>query len=246
MGRFEVDIDGLRLTGEVGLHMRYVEELRAGGREEQLTALFKEAARPGATVLDVGAHLGFMTLQAARAVGPEGHVFAAEPNPETLGLLRHNISANGFADRVTVLPLALSDSEGEVEFHVAPAGDGSSLFAQDYTDRSTRVRATTADTVLAAAGPLSAVKIDVEGAEPRALAGMRQTLERAAPGLRLFIECNPDALRRAGSSPQALLDQLTGLGFRVQVIDEEAARLVAPGDLGAVAGYVNLICDRAT
>jgi hypothetical protein len=106
------------------------------------------------------------------------------------------------------------------------------------------VRATTADTVLAEAGPLSAVKIDVEGAEPRALAGMRRTLERAGPGLRLFIECNPDALRRAGSSPEALLEQLTGLGFRVQVIDEEAARLVAPGDLGAVAGYVNLICDR--
>jgi FkbM family methyltransferase len=245
MGRFEAAVDGLQLTGVVGLHLHYVDELVAGAREDQLTTLFKEGLEPGATVLDVGAHLGFMTLQAARAVGPQGHVFAVEPNPETLGLLHHNIAANGFADRVTVLPLALSDSEGEVVFHVAPSGDGSSLYAQDATRGQTRVRATTADAALADAAPLAAVKIDVEGAELRTLAGMEQTLRRALPDLRLFAECNPDALRRAGSSPTELLERLEELGFRVRVIDEASGRLLPPDDLEQVPGYVNLICDRA-
>src|SRR5690349_11940457 len=69
MGRFEMVVDGLSLTGIVGLHLQYVEELVAGAREDYLMTLFRSAAVPGATVLDVGAHLGYMTLQAARAVG---------------------------------------------------------------------------------------------------------------------------------------------------------------------------------
>ena len=99
MGRFETVVDGLRLTGVVGLHLQYVDELAAGSREDQLTTLFRESLKPGATVLDVGAHLGFMTLQAARAVGSQGHVYAAEPNPETSG-------SCGTTSRPTDLPTA--------------------------------------------------------------------------------------------------------------------------------------------
>ena len=245
MGRFEMVVDGLSLTGVVGLHLQYVEELAAGAREDYLMTLFRSAAVPGATVLDVGAHLGYMTLQAARAVGPSGHVYAVEPNPEVVELLRHNIAANGFGDRVTVLQVALSDAEGEVVFHVAPSGDGSSLYAQESTRGETRVRAVTADSALADAPALAAVKIDVEGAELHALAGMEATLARALPSLRLFAECNPDALHRAGASPRALLDRLDELGLRPQVIDEPARRLVEAGELEHVDGYVNLLCDRA-
>ena len=146
---------------------------------------------------------------------------------------------------MTVLPLALSDGEGEVVFHIAPSGDGSSLYAQESTRGQTRVRTTTTDAALAESAPLAAVKVDVEGAELRTLAGMESTLGRALPGLRLFVECNPDALRRAGSSPTELLERLTGLGFRVRVIDEASAQLAPPNGLEQVTGYVNLICDRA-
>lgn len=245
MGRFERTVDGLTLTGVVGLHLHYVDELSAGAREDYLTRLWGDAAVPGATVLDVGAHLGFMTLQAARAVGPSGHVYAVEPNPEVVDLLRHNIAANGFTDRVTVLPYALSDAEGEVTFHVAPSGDGSSLYAQESTRDSTQVRAVTADSVLADAPALAAVKIDVEGAELHALGGMEATLARALPSLKLFVECNPDALQHAGASPALLLERLGELGLRPQVIDEAARRLVEAGEFEHVGGYVNLRCDRA-
>lgn len=66
----------------------------------------------GATVFDVGANIGYFTSLLARRVGPTGRVLAFEPHPETLQLLRRNVSESG--DRnVQVENVALSDVDGE-------------------------------------------------------------------------------------------------------------------------------------
>src|SRR5207249_9878145 len=47
--------------------------------------------RPGDTVIDAGANIGYMTLLAAVAAGPSGTVLSFEPHPELFGVLRDNI-----------------------------------------------------------------------------------------------------------------------------------------------------------
>jgi hypothetical protein len=65
-----------------------------------------------ATAFDVGANIGYFTSLLARRVGPKGRVLAFEPHPETLRLLRRNVSQ--FTDRnVQVENVALSDVDGE-------------------------------------------------------------------------------------------------------------------------------------
>jgi hypothetical protein len=62
--------------------------------------------------------------------------------------------------------------------------------------------------------------MDVEGAEPEALRGMRETLRRS-PGATLFLEWNPSALQHAGEDPLGLPDLLRSLGARpVAAFDE--------------------------
>ncbi len=74
---------------------------------------------------------------------------------------------------------------------------------------------------------------------------MRRTLE-LSPTARLFVECDPRALVRAGSGVAALLDELRGLEMRTRVIDEDNEELTAVGDwLADSSGRVQLLCEPA-
>ena len=53
---FEVEVDGLRLAGDHLGQLYYVREVLESGREGYFVELVREAARPGATVLEAGAH----------------------------------------------------------------------------------------------------------------------------------------------------------------------------------------------
>jgi FkbM family methyltransferase len=245
LGRFTTEIDGLRLTGMVALHTAYADELRDAGREATMSRLFAEAATPGALVVDVGAHLGWLSMQAARRVGPAGRVIAFEPNPRTRPLLEHNLRDNGLADRVRIEPRALGARPGRLSFYLSPAGDTSSLHRQAAEDEPVEVEVVTGDAVLAGGPAPSVIKLDVEGGELDALAGLEATIHRAGPELRLFVECNPSALAEAGASPEALWAALERLGLEPQVIDEAAGALRGREALHSVSGYANLVCAPA-
>src|SRR5688500_12933920 len=68
--------------------------------------VMRKYVRPGDSVFDIGAHLGFYTLLLAKLAGPEGKVFAFEPNPELLPSLRRTVDP---ASNITLLETAVSD-----------------------------------------------------------------------------------------------------------------------------------------
>lgn len=74
----------------------------------------------GGTFIDVGAHIGWYSLKAAKVGGPKGRVIAVEPNHETLLRLRDNIRASGAGAVIVVAPVACSDSETTLMFYAAP------------------------------------------------------------------------------------------------------------------------------
>jgi FkbM family methyltransferase len=243
LGRFTVDVRGVRLSGDTQAHSHYVRELLEDDRERHVAELFEQSVPHGGLVLDVGAHLGYFSLLAARR---GAKVIAFEPNPETLGFLRDNLRANGVEDRVTVVTKALAGEPGRRTFFLSPAGDTSSLNRLAGTVAEVEVEVTTADAVVDGRS-VDVIKMDVEGAELEALAGMEASIAAASAGLRLFVEWNPLALDAAGASAAALPASLRALGLEPQVIDERAGALrpltgEAPPD---GEPYVNLVCVRA-
>ena len=235
---FELKVDGLRLAGSHIGHLYYLRELVDAGREEYLVELLRDAARPGATVLDAGAHIGYLTLQAARAVGRSGHVIALEPNPNTLDVLRRNIDANPVGAPVTVRAVALGASPGRRPLFVTAAGDTSSLHPQAIHGEQIEVEVVTGDAVLDG-GAVDVVKLDLEGGEVDALRGMSSTIRRCRPIL--FVECNPDALAAAGASVDELLAELVAHGYELRWIDERG-RALRTLDAAWSDEYVNLRC----
>jgi len=173
---------------------------------------------PGAVLVDVGANVGMYTVWAAAT--RQTRVFAFEPEAQNFALLNRNIVLNGIGDRVRAWCLALSDHTGPGELHLSEFMLGGSCHSLDErVDHLLRPRrpaytqgsyATTLDD-LVAAGRVPVpdhVKIDVDGFEPRVIAGAMTTLR--GPGVRsLLIEVNqnlPDHM--------SMVRELNALGFR--------------------------------
>ena len=94
-----------------------VQLLYRGRYQEYDTILWlRKVMQPGSTVIDVGANVGQMTMEAAHLAGPTGRVIAVEPAPGNLELLTRHVEANGFDDRVCVYPVACGERSGTEEF----------------------------------------------------------------------------------------------------------------------------------
>ena len=245
VGTFDVEIDGFRLHGDHIGQLYYVRELLEHGREATFIALLKSSIGVGMTVVEAGAHMGYVTLQSARAVGPSGRVFAFEANPRAVPLIEQNLAANGLEERVRVVPLALADVPGRHAFFLSGGGDTSSLHEPDGASERIEVTVTALDAWLDPTVRVDVVKLDIEGGEVAALRGMRETLSRAGPGLVVFAECNPSMLERSGSSPSELVEVLRGQGLDVRWIDESRGTTRALDDVDLSHGYVNLYCRRS-
>ena len=183
---------------------------------------------PGNVFVDIGANHGYFSMLAAARVGPAGRVMAFEPNPAVFAQLQKHVALNGFESRVTASQMALSDaSDPAARFFVSqvPTNSGlSSLTPPAETlaggglseAHTIPVRVDTFDNWFAASGldHVDLMKIDVEGAEARVVAGMRATL---ASGVITAIICETVwgspahvALSAAGYEP-AMLDPVGSL-----------------------------------
>lgn len=177
--------------------------------EKEERRVFCSAIRPGCAVLDVGANLGVYTLLAARR---GARVFSVEADPMNAALLRRNITINGFSDRVTIFEMAATESPKTVPLYRNPANWGGSNLYQGVPAGT--VDGNTIDSLNLP--PIDVCKMDIEGSELKALAGMQHTLE-CSPSLKLLIECS----REFGES-EPLMAYLKNNFTRLEVIGAEA------------------------
>lgn len=193
--------------------------LKTGTWERDSWQALQKHLHPGATFVDIGAHIGYYSLKATVPLGPSGRVLAIEPNPETLRKLRANIAASR-ARIITVEPVACSGSESIVELFAGPStntGETSLSRAnasQDGPSTATyRVRARPLDAIIREAGVsrVDAVKIDVEGAELMVLKGAQDTLDRFHPVV--LAEVVESQLREMGASSAELIAFLQAHGY---------------------------------
>jgi FkbM family methyltransferase len=166
-------------------------------------------------VLDVGANIGYFTLICAQAVGDEGHVWAFEPVRSYRESLDRHLATNRLADRVTVVPVGLSDAPGDqsiacdlvsAALHYVPSDLGGvphfeSIELQRLDDIAARLPI----------GRVDFIKVDIDGHEPAFLRGARETINRWHP--LMVMEFAQSSLHIAGSDVRALAGELRALGY---------------------------------
>lgn len=145
--------------------------IAAGTFEQEKFAALAALLEPGDVFWDVGAHYGYATLVGRRAVGPGGHVLALEPSAHNRWFLERHLRWNAGAP-VRVLPFALAEKDGVESF-----GGSASSVAQKLGGGEESVEVRTVTTLIRDGSPVpDVIKIDIEGAESRALAGAQEAI----------------------------------------------------------------------
>lgn len=127
--------------------------------------------------VDIGANVGYFTV---RLAGAGAHVVALEPNPIAYRRLLVNVSLNGLADRVTALPVGVGETgETTLSFGNIDFGTGSTV-ASEAEANTVTIRTSPLADILESQGikKIDAMKVDVEGAEDRALAPFLRSVPR--------------------------------------------------------------------
>lgn len=237
----------------------------APGCAEALDAFYRRFLRPGQVAFDIGAHVGDRTA-AFRRLGAT--VVAVEPQPDLVRLLRRLF---GRDDGVSIVPTLVGSAIGSADLWVnrrnptistasqafIAAADGAAGWDQERWDDRLACPVTTLDALAEAHGAPDFVKLDIEGFEAEALAGLSRpppalsfeftTIQRdvalacitrlRALGYRWFNACLGESMRFAHPRPVdagAIADWLLALPHAANSGDVYASR--DPGQLVADAG----------
>lgn len=188
------------------------------------TEFVRRTLRRGDTFIDVGANIGWFSLLASTIVGPQGRIHAFEPREAIAKYLRRSFALNGLDDtaQVHVCGLDAVEQTGLISWTTGTNNGGSAALISSRSD----ARLSYAEIQLC---PLDSfefdrvdfIKIDVEGAEMRALQGGLATINRCKPTI--LSEVHQIQLQAVSKcSARDYISSLKSLGYRAYTVDDRA------------------------
>ncbi len=174
--------------------------LKHGVWEAPNTKIVKKTVRPGMTVIDIGANLGYYALLESQLVGPSGKVYAIEPVEQNYEVLKKNIELNK-ADNIIPFKLAIGSANETKEMLLSCNSNhgtfmDASLFSGFYAKRMERIGADkaqmemlTLDKFIEMQGieKVDFIRMDVEGYEVEIVKGMMETIKKLSPQILMEI-----------------------------------------------------------
>jgi len=184
------------------------------------TLLLQRMLRPGMSVVDVGAHVGYFSVLMSRCVGKTGRVTAFEPDPDHFRLLCANVLVNA-CDQVEARRLAITNEKEQARLYRSRTNPGDQRLHPVAGRPSIAVACDSLDRQLGPAG-LDLVKMDCQGSEPRILKGMSGLIERNRDRLCLLLEFAPGLLAQSGCSVEAFSQLLRSAGASTFLVETSA------------------------
>ena len=193
-----------------------------GDYEPHVVATLSRFVQPGMVACDVGSHLGYLALVLARLAGPSGRVYAFEPLPRHVKLLRRTLARNRLA-QVTVVAQAVGVHTGRATLEEWP-NDAMNRVVEgiaDWKGKTVQVPITTLDDWTARVEGLhrlDLIKLDIEGQELAALQGAAGLLRRYRPAIVCEIHRRDDVPYR----PEEIVSWLQAAQYDVTLISTPA------------------------
>ena len=217
--------------------------------------IIKNNVKDGDNVIDLGANIGYFTLILAKLVGPTGKVFAFEPDPRNLALLKKNVEYNNYKN-VIIVPKAVSNVNDKCTLYTGQKTFGQNKIYKPKKTKTQKFIPIDSETVRlddffktnGLLDKISFIKMDVEGAEFLALSGMKEIL-KLNKNIKIFTEAEISYLEDAGSSYDQFIDLLTENDFTFSLADNRSETLtkVNKSQLEKILndeGSVNIFCVR--
>jgi FkbM family methyltransferase len=209
----DIETDLGPLWAEKGENVLTEALISTGAWDPTIRGLLRTALSAGDTFVDAGANIGYYTVLASREVGPDGRVFAVEPDPVNLAILRANLDRHACSN-VTVLPVAAWDEHADLNM-VRPPNEGATARVGSGVPGGDRVTAAPLDDTVP--GRVDFLKIDTELTD-HIVVGGAQRLLRENPAMLITVEFHPWEDTHTGDSPTQVLEVYEGLGLSPYLI----------------------------
>ncbi len=195
--------------------------------EKENIAFLTKACKPGMTVIDIGAHLGLMSVIIAKLVGPKGKVYAFEPTPGTFLILKKIIALNKFNDIISPINKAASNFTGLVDFFIDEneGSNANSLVNRSDKNRtSQKTQVDTLDNIVTdlKLQKLDLIKIDAEGSELDVLEGAKAVVLKYKPIIVLAI--HPPLIKNNNQKTEDIYDLILSFGYSINYRNEILAK----------------------
>jgi FkbM family methyltransferase len=205
--------------------------LTLGVYENEEIAFFERVIEPDMIFVDVGANVGLYTALGLRRMCYPGKIICVEPDPVSASFLKQTIESNhkgNQSPKVSFYQVALSDTPGEVMLHKNPENKGDNrIYSDPLCTDAIQVHSDTLDSLMEreAIEEINLIKIDVQGAEAKVVAGARGILRKSTDCV-MMTEFWPYGLTSCGSSPSAYLSMLEDIGLSLYSLDGTTLRPV--------------------
>jgi len=183
--------------------------LETGRWQQDMVDLVSRLVRPGMTVVDAGANVGFISVQAAKLVGQTGRVYCIEADPANVSILRANLWRNGCTN-AEVLPVAAWFERADLNLTVLPEG-GPFTHVSAGPPRESTVPAYRLDELVDKR--VDFLKVDCEGTDHLVLRGATGLFENN-PDLIATVEFTPDHATHTGHTSEDILEIYREMGLK--------------------------------
>jgi len=189
-----------------------------GFRERVFMSLLYQEINEGDVCIDLGSNIGFTTLFMSERVGESGKVYAIEPDPWNVNMLKENIKRNNFDNNTKVYEIAVTDEKKEIEFWQSDKSNLSSVQKTKYSTKSLKVKGHSLETFLEGKDYPNFIKMDIEGHEVKVFEGGLNYFKNNNEGTtKILLEVHPQFYDEENNF-EAILEEYFKIGFKPKYV----------------------------
>lgn len=200
--------------------------------EDYEVEIYKRTVKEKGTVLDIGANIGYHTLIFAKLVGPEGKVYAFEPDPINFHYLKKNILINNHKNIIPIQKAVSSETE-KGRLYLTSSKTHRKIYELEENLPSIEIETIKLDEYIQE--KIDFIKMDIEGSEGMALEGMTSLLKKNKP-LKIIMEFVPSWIEKTGIEPIGCLRKIIESGFKIYKINAKERKLEFIEELEGICG----------
>jgi FkbM family methyltransferase len=190
--------------------------------------LMKKLVKKGDRVLDIGANIGYYSEILSDLVGENGKVHCFEPDDLNYKYLA---KVTTIRNNLALIKKAVADDEGKIILYTSDTINvENTTYKPEHFDSTYTVEKISVDKYVQQKFSVSFIKMDIQGAELKALEGMKQTL-LSNKNISLITELWPYGLKNCGNTPEQIITFLEALEFQIFLINEVAIKKLEPPDI---------------
>ncbi|HKR06347.1 MAG TPA: FkbM family methyltransferase [Bacteroidia bacterium] len=190
--------------------------------------LVKNLVKKGDHVLDIGANIGFYSGIISNLVGENGKVHCFEPDELNFKYLSKNVNGK---KNIELIKKAIAENDGQILLYTSDQINvENTTYKPEHFESTYAIEKTSVDNYVQQKFPVSFIKMDIQGAELKALEGMKQTL-LANKDVVLMTEVWPYGLKNCGNTPEEIINFIQALNLKIFLIDESSIKELKAEDV---------------